>query len=39
MKRRTFLLTGAGVAGVLLVGWGVMPPRPRLGGEIGRAHV
>ncbi|HEY5321773.1 MAG TPA: molybdopterin cofactor-binding domain-containing protein, partial [Caldimonas sp.] len=32
MKRRTFLLTGAGVAGVLLVGWGVMPPRPRLGG-------
>jgi len=31
MKRRTFLLTGAGVAGVLLVGWGVMPPRPRLG--------
>ena len=32
MKRRSFLLTGAGAAGVLLVGWGVMPPRPRLGG-------
>ena len=32
MKRRTFLLTGTGVAGVLLVGWGVLPPRPRLGG-------
>jgi isoquinoline 1-oxidoreductase beta subunit len=32
MKRRPFLLTGMGVAGVLLVGWGVLPPRPRLGG-------
>jgi len=26
------LLTGLGVGGVLVVGWGVMPPRPRLGG-------
>jgi isoquinoline 1-oxidoreductase beta subunit len=32
MKRRAFLLTGLGVAGVLVVGWGVLPPRPRLGG-------
>jgi len=32
MKRRTLLLSGLGVAGALVVGWGVMPPRPRLGG-------
>ena len=32
MKRRTFLLTGLGSAGVLLVGWGLLPPRSRLGG-------
>ena len=31
MKRRNFLLTGLGVGGVLVVGWGVLPPRPRLG--------
>jgi isoquinoline 1-oxidoreductase beta subunit len=34
MKRRTFLLAGAGVvgaAGALIVGWGVMPARTRLG--------
>jgi isoquinoline 1-oxidoreductase beta subunit len=31
MKRRTLLLTGAGAAGALIVGWGAMPPRGRLG--------
>ena len=31
MKRRTLLLTGLGTAGGLLVGWGVLPPRSRLG--------
>ena len=32
MKRREFILTGTGVAGLMVVGWGVLPPRPRLGG-------
>ena len=32
MKRRQVVLTGAGVAGLIVVGWGVLPPRPRLGG-------
>ena len=31
MKRRTLLLSGLGVTGALIVGWGVMPPRSRLG--------
>ncbi|HWP20114.1 MAG TPA: molybdopterin cofactor-binding domain-containing protein [Burkholderiaceae bacterium] len=31
MKRRGFLLSAAGVAGALVVGWGVMPPRSRQG--------
>src|SRR5881392_2834464 len=31
MKRRTWLLSAAGGAGALVVGWGVMPPRSRLG--------
>ncbi|MGL4574051.1 MAG: molybdopterin cofactor-binding domain-containing protein [Burkholderiaceae bacterium] len=34
MKRRTFLLAGAGVvgaAGALVIGWGVLPARSRLG--------
>lgn len=31
MKRRTLLLSAAGLAGALLVGWGVAPPRSRLG--------
>ena len=31
MKRRTLLLSGLGGAGALLVGWGVLPPRSRLG--------
>ncbi|MDR7269815.1 isoquinoline 1-oxidoreductase beta subunit [Pelomonas saccharophila] len=31
MKRRTWLLTGAGALGALVVGWGAMPPRSRLG--------
>ncbi|WUR15242.1 xanthine dehydrogenase family protein molybdopterin-binding subunit [[Empedobacter] haloabium] len=30
ISRRRFLLSGAGVAGALLVGWGVAPPRQRL---------
>ena len=30
MKRRTFLLAGSGIAGTLMVGWGVRPPRARL---------
>ncbi|MBL8379560.1 MAG: xanthine dehydrogenase family protein molybdopterin-binding subunit [Burkholderiales bacterium] len=36
MKRRTFLLTGAGVAGALVVGWAVTPPKPRLVPESAR---
>ncbi len=32
MKRRTLLLSGLGAAGALIVGWGVLPPRSRLGG-------
>ena len=31
MKRRTFLLSALGVAGALVVGWGALPPRSRLG--------
>lgn len=31
MKRRTLLLSGAGALGALIVGWGFMPPRSRLG--------
>ncbi|HEY5636571.1 MAG TPA: molybdopterin cofactor-binding domain-containing protein [Burkholderiales bacterium] len=31
MKRRTFLLSTAAASGALLVGWGLMPPRSRLG--------
>lgn len=31
MKRRTFLLSGLGAAGALLVGWGLLPPRTRMG--------
>src|SRR5262245_51703893 len=31
MRRRGFLLSGLGAAGALLVGWGVLPPRSRLG--------
>ena len=31
MKRRTLLLSGLGAAGALVVGWGVLPPRSRLG--------
>ena len=31
MKRRGFLLSGLGAAGALVVGWGLMPPRDRLG--------
>lgn len=44
MKRRTLILSGAGAAAALVVGWGVMPPRSRqgradtlpvVGGEVG----
>ena len=31
MKRRSLLLSGAAVGGALLVGWGLLPPRSRLG--------
>jgi len=31
MKRRTLLLSALGASGALLVGWGVAPPRSRLG--------
>lgn len=31
MKRRTFVLSGAALGGALLVGWGAMPPRDRVG--------
>ena len=31
MNRRSFLLSGLGAGGALLVGWGLMPPRSRLG--------
>ncbi|HEX3139271.1 MAG TPA: molybdopterin cofactor-binding domain-containing protein, partial [Rhizobacter sp.] len=31
MKRRSMLLLGAGAAGALVVGWGALPPRSRLG--------
>ena len=32
MKRRTLLLSGLGAAGALVVGWGLMPLRDRVGG-------
>lgn len=32
-SRRRFLLGGLGVAGALIIGWGVMPPRQRLHGS------
>ncbi|MDB5872112.1 MAG: acylaldehyde oxidase, partial [Ramlibacter sp.] len=31
MRRRAWLLSAAGAAGALVVGWGVMPQRSRLG--------
>lgn len=31
MRRRRLLLGGAGAAGALLVGWGLLPPRSRIG--------
>ena len=31
MKRRTWLLSALGATGALVVGWGIMPPRSRLG--------
>ena len=31
MKRRSLLLSGLGAACALIVGWGVLPPRSRLG--------
>jgi isoquinoline 1-oxidoreductase subunit beta len=31
VRRRTLLLSAAGAAGALVVGWGVLPPRSRLG--------
>ena len=31
MKRRSWLLSAAGATGALIVGWGLLPPRSRLG--------
>ena len=31
MKRRNFILSGLGVTGALIVGWGVLPARSRMG--------
>jgi isoquinoline 1-oxidoreductase beta subunit len=31
MKRRSLILSGLGLAGALVVGWGVLPPRSRMG--------
>ncbi|HET9978205.1 MAG TPA: molybdopterin cofactor-binding domain-containing protein, partial [Burkholderiaceae bacterium] len=31
MRRRTWLLAGSGALGALIVGWGALPPRSRLG--------
>ncbi|HYJ98119.1 MAG TPA: molybdopterin cofactor-binding domain-containing protein [Burkholderiaceae bacterium] len=31
MKRRSLLLSGAAIGGAVVVGWGLMPPRSRLG--------
>jgi isoquinoline 1-oxidoreductase beta subunit len=31
MRRRALLLSGLGAAGALIVGWGILPPRDRLG--------
>lgn len=31
MRRRTLLLAGAGAGGALIVGWGALPPRSRVG--------
>ena len=31
MKRRNLILSGLGITGALVVGWGVMPERSRLG--------
>ena len=33
MKKRTFLFSGLGLAGALMVGWSVMPARARLNGK------
>ncbi len=33
MKRRTFLLTGVGAGGALMLGWSLMPPRQRMRGS------
>jgi isoquinoline 1-oxidoreductase beta subunit len=37
MKRRSLLVSGLGLAGALIVGWGLMPPRSRLGRADSRA--
>jgi isoquinoline 1-oxidoreductase beta subunit len=31
MKRRTWILSALGATGALVVGWGILPPRSRLG--------
>ncbi len=37
MRRRGFLLSAAGTAGALVVGWGLLPPRSRLGRAVAAA--
>jgi len=37
VSRRRFLLSAAGVAGALVVGWGLLPPRRRLGRALAQA--
>ncbi|HWK84374.1 MAG TPA: molybdopterin cofactor-binding domain-containing protein [Caldimonas sp.] len=39
MRRRTLLLSGLGAAGALVVGWGLLPPRSRLGSVDTLPHV
>ena len=34
MKRRTWILSALGAASALVVGWGVMPQRSRLGSAV-----
>lgn len=34
MKRRAWLLSAAGAAGALVIGWSVLPPRSRLGSAV-----
>lgn len=39
MKRRAWLLSAAGTAGALVIGWSVLPPRSRMGSAVPRTSV